>query len=56
MGALVVMADCAARVYGIPRRTAARRRLMGYFVGPWIALALVGLVVGIILGLLHRHG
>jgi len=42
-------------IYRIPPRSAAWRRLGVIVVGPWIALALVGVVVAIVLGLHQKH-
>lgn len=51
---LVVMVLVVAAVYGIPRRSRARYKLMGYVLLPWIGLYTVALVVAIALGLWHQ--
>ena len=53
--AYVVPLSMVRMIYGIPPRSAAWARLAVIVVGPWIALALVGVVLAIVLGLHQKH-
>jgi len=53
--AYVVPLITVRMIYGIPTRSAAWRRLGVIVVGPWIAFAIVGIVLAIVLGVYQKH-